>query len=90
MTFTPSHLDVLLHYYVSPEKHLRWRAPAVVQHSQDLVACGLLTPRAAKDRRLGGDSEFTCTTKGAVFINALCATPLPVQQQWAMPKGDTP
>lgn len=79
---TPLHLKLLLHYYsiaepYSMRDHAHAIAPATLEYTADLVSHGLIE---VNDSAASG---YQCTDRGKVFIDALLATPLPVQK-WVM------
>ena len=79
--FTPSHLDVLLHYHVSPTPHPRAHAPAVKEHTEDLHRLGLLEPA-----KFSYGGKWTTSLKGNAYVASLCAAPLPeAQLAWVIP-----
>ena len=78
--FTPSHIELLLHYHVSPSPHPRWNAPAVYEHTADLHRLGLIEPM--DHGSYGG--KWGTTFKGAAYVAALCSVHLP-EQAWIIP-----
>lgn len=83
MAVTPLHLQIAIHYHISPGQWPQLSVPIHRQYADDLKAAGLLR---LKDSSGGG--SFACYEKTdglAVWIDAICATPFPVKQ-WVMPK----
>jgi hypothetical protein len=82
---TPNDIDVLLHYYVSPEEHDRVTAPAVRETIARFKAEGILEARSETNRTNHG-SSYNVTPKGEILINMLCDTPFP-ESYWRDPRG---
>ena len=78
MRTTPNDLDVLLHCYISPEKHPRSYAPAVEEAIRNFIVDSILLPT---------DQEgiFTVTEKGKVWLEMILDVPYPVQR-WGKPE----
>jgi hypothetical protein len=72
---TPLHLQILLHYYTSPEP---W--PMLGVGCNSAYACHLCD-RGLLERPIGNLSNpagyFSITDKGRFMVNYLCATPIP-------------
>lgn len=76
---TPNEIEVLIHYYVSPEDHPRINSPAVKEALRRHIKAGLLT----------SDSK-ELTERGRFMITMLCSTPLPVSKtEWEDPREIT-
>lgn len=78
MRISPNHLDVPLHFYVSPEAHPRAHAPAVQQAIADWIEMGML------DTKAGGSPT---TEKAHAWIEHILRTPLPVSN-WVIPERE--
>lgn len=81
---TPIEIDILLHYYVSPEEYRNGDigAPAVLDALKKFVSRGLIVKRTVPN-------EYGALYEGnsaalKVYVETLCAVPLPVQK-WVMP-----
>lgn len=72
---TPVNVEVLLHCYVSPNRHPLHDAPAVRQAFKDLHEADLIAPDDADP--LSG--IYQTTERGDAHINQLCNLALPVQ-----------
>ncbi len=70
---TPTDIDVLLHYHLSPVKHPRLGVLAVQDSIELLVDNGLLIQKNAPEK------EYNTTTRGSAHIKQLCALPLPTK-----------
>jgi hypothetical protein len=86
MNFTPSHIEILLHYHTSPGPHPRAHAPAVIKHTDDLLRLRLICRHAEQVTRQYGGKWMT-TSRGTAFVRAICGTPLPVQA-WMLPSQE--
>lgn len=80
---SPNNIEVLLHYYVSPEPHPRRHAPAVDCATNDLLRAGAIVPRA--DHR---GTCFQTTELGCAWVAALCQVPPPTAV-WVDEQGRT-
>ena len=81
---SPSDIEVLLHCHVSPSRHPRLEAEAVLQAIGMFVQTGMV----AHNPQPGEHHVYTTTPKGDAFIEALLNTPEPVQS-WTVPaKGE--
>ena len=76
---TPCELEVLLHHYVSPERHPRATAPSVQQATAYWLNQGMLEHDDSDSSLPPEYSGLSVTTRGEVFIKEILATPLPVQ-----------
>ena len=84
---TPSAIEVLLHYHVSPARHPRHDAPAVVEARERFIELGAITPAwligSSYVECLPGEVDltqhdtFATTAKGKAWVEALCRTPYP-------------
>lgn len=76
-------IEVLLHYYYSPEVYPGW-TPAVEMALKALRSKGLLQTRSEKSQY---GSEFEVTAKGGAWIEAIRNMPLPVEEtKWVIPE----
>lgn len=69
MRMTPNTIEILLHYYVSPDPHPRIGAPAVNDDIQMLVSVGLISLLHGK--------VYQTTDRGEAHIKQLCNLPFP-------------
>ena len=76
---TPYEIEIMLHHYASLAKFPRWTAPAYEATVAGLVTAGLLDV----DDRPESQSNITATDRGRMFVEMLCATPLPI---WSDPR----
>ena len=82
-------IEVVLHYYYSPEPHPRYRV-ALQQSVQRMVAAGVLDLKSdigdyPSDGKAAGD--FKITDRGRKFMEMICDTPLPVKNdEWVDPR----
>ena len=80
---SPSDIEVLLHYYVSPSPHPRVEAPAVakavVRFVHDDIFCV-----TGETECIG--SGFRVTDRGEAFISMLLGTPYP-EKKWVDPRN---
>lgn len=67
---TPNHIEILLHYHVSPVEHPRASAPAVIQATREMVIDGLLVQSV-------GFNIFHTTERGAAHVKQICELKLP-------------
>lgn len=82
---TPLHVNIALHYHTSVDQWPDLRIPIHERYANDLVNYGLLE----KDPSHVGPfcaSIYRKTPALAVWIEALCSVPFPVQQ-WVIPKS---
>lgn len=82
---TPLHLKIGLHYHVSPEPWPHLDVPLHRDYARHLVNAGLLTELPYRKPE---QPEFTKTDGLAVWVGALCETPLP-ELRWVMPSPAT-
>lgn len=68
--FTQLHLEIVLHYHVSPEPFPRENS-CIAEYRSHLIADGLVEEES---------SQFRITDKGKVFVEMLCSTPLPTSK----------
>lgn len=87
MGVTPLHLQIAIHYHVSPEQWPMLHVPIHQQYADDLKAAGLL--RLADGSGGGPFANYEKTDGLAVWIDAICSTPFPVKQ-WVMPEEYAP
>lgn len=82
---TPLHLEIALHYHCKADQFEMVLTNKVRrEYAEDLVSAGMLKPvYNGVGPVLAG---FERTEGLAVFVEALCATPLPVQR-WVMPSN---
>jgi len=73
MAMTPNDIDVLIHYYASPEKHPRVTASAVQQAIDKFVADGIF------EIITSSTNGISVTEKGTYFIKMILDTPYPVR-----------
>ena len=80
---TPFALDILMHYYVSPEEHPRVTDlnPTALQEVGAFLVQGMLCPRMGA--RGKGEATFQTTERAEVWIKHVLLLPLPV---WKMPE----
>lgn len=77
---TPNDIEVLLHYYVSPDPHPRAHAPAVQETTKQFLKQGVIQLCADG---LGG---YSVTPRGEAWVKALCAVPAP-RRGWISADG---
>lgn len=71
---TPLHIEILMHFRINPGPVPRWGATAVMAAVNDLCREGAI------QRDSSGDvHSFEATEKGQAWVEAICATPPPVQ-----------
>lgn len=75
---SPNDIEIVLHFWCSPAAHPRQDAPAVADAIQRFVEAGLFK------RSEHAANGIECTDGARVLVEALCATPIPVQK-WVMP-----
>lgn len=86
MKWTPLEMQILLHYYYSPEDYRQgdYSAPAVRQAINSFRdELGLIREKSERD----GYGLYEITERGRVLVDAALETPLPVQV-WVIPKAD--
>jgi hypothetical protein len=78
---SPSDLEVLIHYHVSPEPHSRRNAPAVRDAIDRFFGDGILEslPDDAK--------QYTTTARGRKFLEMILSTPYP-KLVWIDPRKE--
>ncbi len=83
-SWTPLHLQILLHYYTSPNEMTNSNAPAVLAYTEDLVAEGLIAKvvagwpaKNAFLRRPGYNHCWKLTDRGEAHVKALTKAALP-------------
>ena len=78
---TPFALDILMHYYVSPEEHIR----VAECNSVALQEVGAFLDQGMLRSRMGGPGKatFQTTERAEVWIKHVLLLPLPV---WKMPE----
>lgn len=78
-THTPSDIEVILHFHVSPARHPRQDAPAVREAISRFVGGGLL----------GEDipGRYFTTPKGQAWVKMICSTQYP-KLAWVDAGGD--
>ena len=80
---TPSDIEVLLHFYMFPEAHPRWKAPAVVSAIHYFIGEKMLV----EDLKSPGERRvYHVTERGGKFIEMLCETPIP-ELEWIDPRS---
>ena len=75
---TPNDIEVLLHYYVSPERHPREHAQAVSETIAWFIRMEIL-------KESKNSSGYEVADRGLVFIKMLLATPMP-ERSWTDPR----
>lgn len=70
---TPLHLEILLHYYISPDPFPR-KSATISQYTEDLSAKQLLKQSAFNP------TVFKVTERSELWIKRALETPLPVQR----------
>lgn len=73
MRTCPSSIEVIMHFYYSPEPHPRRNAPAVIAAIRDFLNEGLIV-QSLWDKNL-----YSCTERGRMWVEMICATPYPQQ-----------
>lgn len=83
MTLTPYEIEIVLHYYYSPEEHpeCAGNSPAWRSSVDMLLAEGVLQLRKEPSQY---GATYESTERSRVYIEALKDVPLPVQK-WVMP-----
>lgn len=83
-SWTPLHIELMIHYRCSAARFARPEAPAVIDYTQELIAHGLVEP-VLEPRQYPHD--YRATEKGEAFLEMICRTPLP-RLAWVTPAGD--
>lgn len=83
---TPNDIDVLLHYYTSPEPHEQVNAPSVREAIASFVEREIFVCRPVVNAY---GNSYEVTEKGRKLVVMLCATPDPVHK-WLDPREVTP
>ena len=83
---TPLDIELLLHYHCRACDFERLDAPAVRESLDHFLREGILRSRSEADGA-AYPASYIVTEKGFVLVQALCATPYPVQR-WVMPERD--
>lgn len=83
---TPSAAEVLLHYHYQCEPFPRHSAPAVVQAREELLILRAIEPCDDNRRAIPLEVEvdelhtlFRTTALGTAWVEAMCATPMPIR-----------
>jgi hypothetical protein len=79
---TPLHIQIAIHYHCSTEQWPQLHIPVHLRYAIDLNEAGLLECTA--EEICGLPPKFRSTDGLAIFVNAICATPVP-KLQWVMP-----
>ncbi len=82
---TPNDIEVMLHYYTSPVGHPRIHASAVRDAVERFVNAGLLVHKNDTPTTVNDLNAYEVTKGGRMYVEALCAVPIPTQQ-WVMPR----
>ena len=72
---SPSDIEILIHYYVSPSVHPRIEAPAVKESVYRFVVNEVLEEEFGT-----GIEHYNITEKGKALITLLCRTELPTSR----------
>ena len=83
---TPNDIDILLHYYTTPEEHGRIAAPAVSETVHSFLDRGILR-LVTSDEKARWAGSYRVTEKGNKLVEMLCATPDPVNR-WIDPREE--
>ena len=75
---TPNDIEILLHFYTTPEPHERMDALAVKEAIESFLERKILVYD-------NGDARFHVTGKGEKLVHMLCETPDPIQR-WLDPR----
>jgi len=70
---TPNDIEIMIHYHGSRTVHPRINAPAVGESIQRFLSAGLLVETDV-------EGIYDTTEGGRMYVEALCAVPLPVQR----------
>lgn len=85
MRNTPSSIEVILHYYYSPEPHPQWRTATVQLFLNNFIREGLIVPDSMKA------GFYKTTPRGDAWVEMICHTPYPVEQNvWFDPRTNQP
>lgn len=86
---TPLGIEILLHYCVSSAQFRDLDAPAVREAHEEFVRLGLLYPPGAFCRENPlGEADYRANRAALqVYVDALCAVPLP-EQKWVIPETE--
>ena len=81
---TPFEIDILLHYYVSPDRHrVEIDNPPIWRETRQwFLDNDLLRHR---EPTIKSDASYEVTERGKAWIEHVCSLPLPVAT-WVMPK----
>jgi len=71
---TPNALEILIHYFVCPDPHPRFHAPAVKEAISHFLEEGILESNDSLD--LG---TYSLTDKGGAWLTIILQTPYPKQ-----------
>jgi hypothetical protein len=81
-SWTPLHIELMIHYCCSCSHFPRADAPAVIDYTRQLIECGLVEETADDPRR-----NYRATPMGEAFLELVCRTPLP-RLAWVAPTGE--
>lgn len=76
---TPNDIEILLHYYTTPEPHERVSAPAVIKAIKNFRQRGILEDS-------DNPSGLRVSEKGEKLVEMLCETPDPINV-WIDPRS---
>lgn len=79
MRLTANHLEVIFHYYISPEPHPRKHVSVIQEIQQFYVKQEILEP--------DDTGRLFVTNRGKAWIDMLLSTPFPVQV-WVDPREE--
>ncbi|TRD03811.1 hypothetical protein FJV76_14340 [Mesorhizobium sp. WSM4303] len=79
MTWTPYHIEIILHYHCSVGPFERWRAPIFEETVNMLVDAGLLHPSPDDGLQPKEKHCYRTSPRGAALVEMWCDTPLPEQ-----------
>jgi hypothetical protein len=80
---TCNNVDVLIHYYTSPEEHPRKQSPAVQATIAMYLRDGIFESRSEKQTHV--QSSYQLTAKGLAFLDLILSTPYPILM-WSDPR----
>lgn len=81
--YTPSDIEVLLHYNCSVIPHPRVHAPAVKDAIEHYLSRGIIEVDPLRG------SGYKLTSRGEAWLHMICSTPLPKQfSVWKDPRTD--
>lgn len=80
---SPLEVEILLHYFYSPNDHPNVDAPAVQSAITGFVKKGLLEPTETGVTKWRGNLKAL-----TIYVNAVCSVPLP-KQVWIIEKPVT-